>query len=340
MTRLTKVSMLAGLMLTTAVSAQAVELTVGLPSAHNFYGMHLYVAEAKGLIGDVTLSYEIYKGGSEVLKQVANGSADIGFAQPTDVMITRLATGGEALPINYWYLLETRTTNQIAVPVDSDIQSIADLAGKAIGISSPTASNVVQFRHVLELYGINPDTDVVWRPVGLGAGHMLALRDGTVQVSATNNMRHASYIQNGLPLRIIPVPETEDHFGNALFSSHSVLESEEGKAALVAVAKGVAQASQFCEAEPEECVKVVFEMFPEVMSSEYTDEQNLAYGLSQVSARNASAALREDQNGQYGFFPESVWTSSVDFLVKTGAIPAAIPATDLYTNEIVEAAGL
>jgi NitT/TauT family transport system substrate-binding protein len=298
------------------------------------------VAEAKGFLDDVSFNYEIYKGGPEVLKQVANGSADIGFAQPTDVMITNLATGGEPLPVKYWYMLETHGSNQIAVPEDSDIQSVADIKGKAIGISSPTASNVVQFRHVLELYGIDPDNDVVWRPVGLGAGHMLALRDGTVQISATNNMRHASYIQNGLPLRVIPVPELDGHFGNALFSSNEMLASEDGRAALVKIAKGMAEATQFCEANAEECVQLVFERFPEVMSTEFTDEQNMAFGLGQAEARNATAALREDQEGHYGYFPESVWTSSVDFLVKTGTIPGALPVDELYTNEIVEAAGL
>jgi ABC-type nitrate/sulfonate/bicarbonate transport system substrate-binding protein len=119
-----------------------------------------------------------------------------------------------------------------------------------------------------------------------------------------------------------------------------MLASEDGRAALVKIAKGMAEATQFCEANAEECVQLVFERFPEVMSTEFTDEQNMAFGLGQAEARNATAALREDQEGHYGYFPESVWTSSVDFLVKTGTIPGALPVDELYTNEIVEAAGL
>lgn len=311
------------------------KLTVGLPSGHGFFGLHLYVAEEKGFLDDLSFEYQIFKGGSEVLKQVANGLVDIGFAQPTEIMIQNSAKG-VSLPIKYWYMLETHSANQIAVLRDSEIQSLADLKGKAIGISSPTASNVVQFRAVLEQAGIDPENDIIWRAVGLGPAHIQALITGDIDVSATNNMRHAAFQFAGADLRIIPTEVTENFFGNGLFSNISMLESAEGVKQLETVASGIAKATQFCVENAEECVDIMYKRFPELQSGELDDDANKALGMSQVNARNTTTQLRPEQNGIYGYFPDLFWNASVDFLAKAENLSTKPDVSAFYTNDIVE----
>ncbi|WP_417599588.1 ABC transporter substrate-binding protein [Pararhodobacter oceanensis] len=315
-------------------AAQAETTTIGLPSNHSFFAMHLYVAEEMGYFGDLDIEYMIFNGGSDVARQIANGSAEIGYAQPTEILLTSLATTGETLPIRYWYMLEPHTMNQIAVPVDSDIQTLADISGRIIGISRHTASNVAQFRTVLERNGLDPDVDVVWRAVGLGGEHLMALETGTIDVSATNNMRHAGYEFAGVPLRVIPVPDTVDQFGNGLFSHNDVLADEAAQERLVKVARGVALATEYCGENPQACVELLYGRYPELQSAERDDAENLAFGLGQVQARNATAALRPEQNEIYGFFPQSVWDASVDFLSSTVDFPEGFDASVLYTNDI------
>lgn len=312
-------------------------LTVGLPSGHGFFGMHLYVAEEKGFLEGLSLDYQIFKGGSEVLKQVANGSVDIGFAQPTEIMIQNAAKG-VSLPIKYWYMLEARSANQIAVLRDSDIQTLADIKGKAVGISSPTASNVVQFRAVLEQAGIDPENDIVWRPVGLGPAHIQALINGDIAVSATNNMRHATFELAGADIRIIPTEATQDFFGNGLFSNTSMIDNADSAGKLATVASAVAKATQFCVEQAQECVNIMYKRFPELQSGELDDAGNMTLGLSQVNARNVTAELRPEQNGVYGYFPDLVWNASVDFLVKAENLSTKPDVSAFYTNEIVEQA--
>lgn len=316
-------------------AAMAEKLTVGLPSAHGFFGLHLYVAEEKGFLNGVELEYQVLKGGSEVLKQVASGAITIGYAQPTEIMI-QMAAKGEPLPLKFWYMLESHSANQIAVLEDSPIQTIADMKGKAIGISSPTASNVVQFRSVLELTGINPDKDVIWRAVGLGPGHLQALKVGTVQVSATNNMRHNAFEFSGVKLRVIPIEATKNFFGNGLFSSTKMIDTNAD--ALTLVAKGVTRAIEHCNTDPAGCVAIMYKRFPELQSGELDAEGNLKLGLTQVMARNASTALRADQNGVYGYFPDSVWTATIDFMEATGEVKKRPEASVFFTNAIANAA--
>jgi len=332
-----KAAMLAMSMAASVIAGESVadSLKFALPANHSFFATHIYVAEELGYFDDIDIEYLIFKGGSEVAKQVANGSAEVGFAQPTEILIGNLAETGQTLPIKYWYMLETQSMNQIAVPTDSDIQSLDDIKGRAIGISRATASNVRQFKTVLARQGLNPETDVVWRPVGLGAGHIQALNEGTIDVSATNNMRHAGYIFSGIDLRVIPTKDTENLFGNGLISSTETLSDEASLAKLATIASGVAKATAHCTEQPADCVNIMFNKFPELQSGERTDEQNLAFGLGQVGARNATAALRSDQNGTYGLFPESVWTASVDFMSSTVEIPADLDVSILYTNDIV-----
>lgn len=314
-------------------AAAAERVTIGLPDSHSFFGTHLYVAEELGYFGDLDVEYLVFKGGSEVAKQVANGSADIGFAQPTEILISSLAETGETLPVRYWYMLEARTMNQIAVPAASAIRSFEDLKGRVIGISSPTASNVMQFKVVLARHGLDPEADVVWRPVGLGAGHLQALIDGTIEVSATNNMRHAGYEFSGVELRVIPVEDTANLFGNGLFSHTDTIGARAD--AFATIAAGVAKATAHCVEAPAECVAILYKRFPELQSAERSDDENRKFGLGQVGARNATAALRDDQNGMHGYFPESVWAASVDFLSSTTEIPADLDVSILYTNDIV-----
>lgn len=327
-------SALAATVLVCGTAALAETTTIGLPSNHSFFGMHLYVAEEMGYFGDLDIEYMNFSGGSDVARQVANGSAEIGFAQPTEILITSLATAGETLPIQYWYMLEPRTMNQIAVPADSDIKSFDDIRGRVIGISTHTASNVAQFRTVLERHGLDPDVDVIWRAVGLGGEHLHALENGTIDVSATNNMRHAGYEFAGVALRVIPISDTEDQFGNGLFSQTATLADPAARARFVTVARGVAQATAYCNENPAACVEILYKRFPELQSGERTDEENLAFGLGQVAARNATAALRDEQNNVYGFFPQTVWDASVDFLSSTVEIPAGFDVSVLYTNDI------
>ena len=347
MTPKTKTAGLAGL-LSTAIAATALigstaamaeTTTIGLPSNHSFFGMPLYVAEDLGYFGELEIEYMIFNGGSDVARQVANGAAEIGFAQPTEILITSLATNGETLPVEYWYMLEPHTMNQIAVPVDSDIQTFDDIRGKVIGISRHTASNVAQFRTVLERHGLDPDIDVVWRTVGLGGEHLQALESGTIDVSATNNMRHAGYEFAGVPLRVIPIPDTEDQFGNGLFSQISTVADPAAHARLVTVARGVARATTYCNENPAACVEILYSRFPEMQSGERNDGENLNFGLGQVAARNATMALRDDQSNVYGFFPQSLWDASVEFLSSTIEIPEGFDVSVLYTNAIaIEAA--
>lgn len=327
-------SALAATILIGGTAAMADSTTIGLPANHSFFGLPLYVAEELGYFGDLDIEYMIFSGGSDVARQVANGSAEIGFAQPTEILISSLATAGETLPIQYWYMVEPRTMNEISVPVDSDIQSFDDIRGRIIGISKHTASNVAQFRTVLERHGLDPDVDVVWRAVGLGGEHLQALASGTIDVSATNNMRHAGYEFDGVALRVIPIPDIEDQFGNGLFSKTSTLEDPEARARLVTVARGVAQATAYCNENPSACVDIMYSRFPELQSGDRTDQQNRDFGLGQVAARNATTALRDEQDGVYGFFPQSVWDASVDFLSSTIDIPEGFDVSVLYTNEI------
>src|SRR5690554_3745921 len=209
-------ALIAAMAATSAVQAETV--SVGLPSAHGFYGTPFYVAEALGYLDGLDIEYMVFAGGSDVARQVSNGSADIGFAQPTEILLNALGERSETLPIRYWYMAEPYSSNQIAVPTDSDIQSLADVRGRVVGVSSLLASNVAQFRIELERNAKNPHTAVIWRAVGLGAEHLMPLTNPTIDLRATNSLRHTSYELPRVPLRVVPVDATANQFGNGLFS--------------------------------------------------------------------------------------------------------------------------
>ena len=327
------VAVLAGMGPSIAVCAQTV--SVGLPSEHDPFSTPFYIAELKGFFGELKIDYRILKGGIEVLKQVSNGSIDIGFAQPTEVLIRYAAKHKEAPPVRYWYMLETTAVDQIAVPVGSPIKSIEDLKGKIIGITSQTASNVSRFKGILKLRGLDPDNDVTWRAVGPSVQHFQALRTGAIDASATNSTRQAGFDFNGAKLRVLKDPISQNLFGNAFFSSPSALQSSAKVVILEKVADGISKAVTFCDERRDECLDILLTRFPEFLPSNLPAENARRYMANQLEVRMMSLRLIQAQRGIPGYFPDSAWKDYVDFMRVSENLPDNVSTMALYTNDIV-----
>jgi NitT/TauT family transport system substrate-binding protein len=120
------------------------------------------VAGQKGFFKTEGLEAEFvpFRGGPNLVKAVIAGEILLGAAGATDILVFREA----GMPLK---MVATHTEgNHFTLNVAPDVRSVADLKGKAIGVTSVGATTWVFARLVAKQQGWDPDRDV--KIVGLG----------------------------------------------------------------------------------------------------------------------------------------------------------------------------
>src|SRR2546425_2682106 len=120
------------------------------------------VADAKGFFKVEGLAAEFvpFRGGPNLVKAVIAGEILLGAAGSTDILVFREA----GMPLK---MVATHTEgNHFTLNVAPEIQTAAELKGKAIGVTSVGATTWVFARMVAKAQGWDPDKDV--KIVGLG----------------------------------------------------------------------------------------------------------------------------------------------------------------------------
>jgi NitT/TauT family transport system substrate-binding protein len=120
------------------------------------------VAVDKGLFRTENLNVEFvpFRGGPALVKAVIAGEVLLGAAGSTDILVFREA----GMPLK---MVATHTEgNHFTFNVAPDVHSVAELKGKAIGVTAVGATTWVFARMVAKQQGWDPDKDV--KVVGLG----------------------------------------------------------------------------------------------------------------------------------------------------------------------------
>jgi ABC-type nitrate/sulfonate/bicarbonate transport system substrate-binding protein len=120
------------------------------------------VALEKGYFEDEGLAAEFipFRGGPDLLKAVMAGDVLIGITGSTDILVFRAAGS----PIK---MTATHTEgNHFTLNVAPDVRAVADLKGKAIGVTRAGATTWIFARMLAKKQGWNADRDV--QVVGLG----------------------------------------------------------------------------------------------------------------------------------------------------------------------------
>ena len=120
------------------------------------------VAVEKGFFRTENLNVEYvpFRGGPNLVKAVIAGEILLGAAGSTDILVFREA----GMPLK---MVATHTEgNHFTLNVAPEVQNVAELKGKAIGVTSAGATTWVFARMVAQAQGWDPDRDV--KIVGLG----------------------------------------------------------------------------------------------------------------------------------------------------------------------------
>jgi NitT/TauT family transport system substrate-binding protein len=172
----------AALMLSSGLALAQSKVTLAVGGGSCLCYLPTMLAQALGEYQKAGVNVEIvdFKGGSESLKAVIGGSADVvsGYFDHT----VNLAAKGQHLQSFVVYDRYPGFALVVSPKQTSAINSIKDLANKNVGVSAPGSSTDFFLKYMLSKNGVDPNSVGVIG-VGLGATAIAAMEQGSIDAA-------------------------------------------------------------------------------------------------------------------------------------------------------------
>ena len=173
---------LAALVLSSGLALAQSKVTLAIGGASCLCYLPTMLANQLGEYEKAGVNVEMveFKGGSEALKAVMGGSADVvsGYFDHC----VNLAAKGQHLQSFVVYDRYPGFALVVSPKHSAEIKSIKDLANKKIGVSAPGSSTDFFLKYILKKNGVDPNSVGVIG-VGLGASAIAAMEQGQVEAA-------------------------------------------------------------------------------------------------------------------------------------------------------------
>jgi NitT/TauT family transport system substrate-binding protein len=218
---------LLALTLTTGFAAAQSKVTIAVGGGSCLCYLPTVLAKQLGEYEKAGLSVELVdlKGGSDALKAVLGGSADVvsGYFDHC----VNLAAKKQELQSFVVYDRYPGLVLVVAPSRTNDIKSVKDLAGKKVGVSAPGSSTDFFLKYMLKKNGVDPSNAAVIG-VGLGATAVAAMEQGQIDAAVMLDPSVTVLQGNHKDLRILSDTRTQkdtletfggEYPGGALYST-------------------------------------------------------------------------------------------------------------------------
>ena len=267
------------------------------------------------------------QGATAGVQQVASGQVQFATVGPESLLMAQ----AEGIPVKAVYVFAREPIYRIVSPSDSDITKPEDLAGKVVGVPNMSTGSVPFTRAVLKTAGIDPESDVEWLAVGLGAQAANALRQGDIDVWASWDTAVASLENGGFEFNYINPPWMSDMFGNVMIAHEDTIKNNPDL--VVKVARGIAKASVYGLANPEEAIRAHWEAYPETAPAEQSDD---AMADAERIFNSRFELLQPEEGEKWGENIDSQWKRAADLAIQENLIPADFDVSNSYTNQFID----
>ncbi len=273
-------------------------------------------------------------GSNEVAIQVASGNGDVGEATPAQAVIGMQEGAAAPLDIRYYYNVGYRNIWSMSVPADSPIQSIPELKGKKIGITSFGSAGTTYGKAYLRSQGLDPDKDVTWLPIGAGAQAAAAINQKAVDAIVFWDAAIARFEAGGIKLRALKIDEKLERIPDiSLLAKQDTIRNRPKM--LVGIARGFSKGLDFTLANPEAAILITWSLYPEARPNNPDPQKRLAQGMAILKSK-LPGWTSPDTGGKYGMFVERDWKVLGDFLLQEKQLSKPVPTSRMFTNELID----
>jgi NitT/TauT family transport system substrate-binding protein len=284
---------------------------------------------------NLVINTVILEGAGSVVPQVAQRNVDLGQPLP-ETLLSAYDPATGPLPVVYFFNAIPANTLQLAVLESSDIQTIADLRGKQIGVGALTWGTIPQTRALLRRAGMTPGTDVDIVAVGVLGSGFHALRQGRVDALNYNHTWIDLLEQSGTKVRRLEYPDLYARMINNAFLVHRSL-LEEQPDLLGRYGRAYAKSVVACDANPVACAHAFWRASPE-SRPDGDAERVLAESVEIINTR--LSMLMRDRNGEirrFGEFDLDLIQAYVQELYEAGELRTPeVPVATYFSNALVD----
>ena len=308
-----------------ASSQGASDVTIGLTYIPNIQFAPVYVADSQGLYNDAGVTATIRHHGSDegLFTALLAGQENVVIASGDEAAVAA-SQGMDLVSIGQYY---ATFPGSVIVPASSSITSLADLAGKNIGIPGEYGSSYYATLAAIKAGGLQT-SDVTISSIGYTQQAALAAGQVDAVVGFTNNdavqMRLA-----GIDIREIPL----DGASTPLVAASIITTREWAQAhpdQAQAVVSATTQAMNAIAAEPQVAIDVTAKW-----DTTLSDETSLA-AANAVLAATVPLWLGDDAHAD-GVQDLATWSSMVSFLNSIGVLEGELDPNAIMSNDYVSA---
>lgn len=288
----------------------------------------LAVAQEMGYYeeGNVEVEYLTSDGTVAAVQAIATGSADM--AQSDTLAIdAALAQGVDNVVAVCSYV--ANNIYYIVVPEDSDIESIADLEGARIGLSSLATGVFYSARVTLENEGIDPETGVEFVTIAEPAAQLNALETGDVDALSIIDVSVGTFENQGVDLRTFQAGGPMQWQWNVVVVNRDFLEAN--REAVASVCRGIQMAQHFVVTSPEAAVAAFADWGG--------DTGGVAEELATNVVRNrAEPGFKTYPEGddKWGWMNVDQMDELAALYLELGLLESEVDVSGAYTNDLID----
>ncbi|MFG1420730.1 ABC transporter substrate-binding protein [Roseixanthobacter liquoris] len=293
---------------------------------------HSSVPETLGFWKSQGLDVEVspFSGSTAAAQLVIAGTAEFTMASPEALLFGR-QDGAKIIAV-YNHVREPIYT--IAVLKDSGITQLKDLKDKTIGVVSLSSGAVPVAKAMLRSIGFDPEKDVKWLPIGLGAQAAAAIKANRVDALALWDWSYAQLENYGLAFRHFETVETSKLLSLMLLGNEDYVNANPTVAEKMG--RGIAMGTQFTLANPEAAVRIHWQKYPASKPTNIPEDQALKEAIHILQARLAKYKVDGRTDPRFGAFTREEWIQTEDFFYNAGLIKSKPDVSTYYTNKFVE----
>lgn len=222
--------------------------------------------------------------------------------------------------------LQAANVWKISVPEGSEIEQIADLKGKKIGVQSLSSASYLFGRAAVAASGLDPDADVEWIPIGVGSQAAQALEDGTVSGYATYTGPNA-VVASVLGKKLVDLPTPLDEIPGLFGIATTKQFLEENRDVVVGFLKGFYQGAVFAAENPAAALQIHWAEYPE-QRPKGDVQAALDTTVPTVVGRYEDAVVPGEE-GNIGEISMEDAQAAIDFMYEYGVIDEQLKAEEV-----------
>ena len=316
-----------GLLGSAAIAQELRDITFVQPSPSAINSFPVFVAIGEGYFEDegLNVTVEAINGSGAVLQALSAGQAHFGRPGPGPLLAAR-SRGVDAVHI---YNVAARSNFGIAVPQDSEIESVEQLKGKVIGTGTADGAEVGFARNVMTGANMSEGADFEFLTVGDGGPATAAFMNGEIDAYSSSTADTAILNQRGMAVRDITPVEFGRFFGNGIATMGDTIRND--RELVEAWSRAFARGHAFAldDANREKVLAHLAAGNPQ--EGEDKEFQSALFDAVR------SKTIPTDGSAHLGWYPAEVWQEWQDALIAGGEISGPLEDLDeAWTNEFAE----